>query len=101
MPQHRGRVVGVVLQRGELDVDAQELGLRGQVGPHDCPLARPGDDQPEQQPAVHHHLLGVLQVGTVRGQHVQQPGRHAGVVAAGDGDEQAHADSPASSSTAL
>ena len=86
-----GGVVGLrLLQRLRLDVDVQvDRGVR--QGPQDLdPAALAADHEPEQQPAVHHHLLDVLDARAVLGQHVAEPGEDARVVAPGDRDEGAH-----------
>jgi hypothetical protein len=84
----------VALERRELHLDV-ELGGAGAHGRADGPaVARPGDDDAEQQPFVGDHLLDVAELDVVVGEHVEQRRSDPRSVAPGDRQEQAHAGRP-------
>jgi hypothetical protein len=84
----------VALERRELHVDV-ELGRAGADRRRDAPaVAGSGDDHAEQQPVVGDDLLDVAELDVVLGEDVEQRRRDPRPVAAGDGEQQAHAGRP-------
>ena len=100
-PQHHDVVAdrrfGVLCvgQRCELHVHAQAASRAQQSGLDRRPVAVTGDDDPEQQAPVHHHLLDVEDRCVVQRQDVHEARGHAGRVPSGHGDQQAHVAGPA------
>ena len=91
VPQRRGVVGRRLLERLGLDVDVEVDGRVRERPHHLGAAALAAHHQAEQEPAVHDHLLDVVDPGALSGEDVAQARQHARVVATGDGDERAHA----------